>query len=158
MTRAADLGGGGDPAPGELGDALARVDAASPLVLVGRVTEVTGLVVRAAIPATRVGELVWIETGRAAGGEPVRAAPAPIRVQAEVVGFRGDEVVLMPLGEAVGIGPDAQVRATGRPFTVRVGAGLLGRVLDGLGDPMDGGGPLAASSGQNDAREEWPVD
>jgi len=150
-------------APGELGDALARVDAASPLVLVGRVTEVTGLVVRAAIPATRVGEVVWIETGPAGGGEPAQtpaphAGQAPVRVQAEVVGFRGDEVVLMPLGAAVGIGPDALVRATGRPLSVRVGPGLLGRVLDGLGDPMDGGGPLATSSGPIDECEEWPVD
>jgi len=180
MTRAADLRGDGAPEPGSaspsssgaapsgpagLGDALARVDAASPLVLAGRVTEVTGLVVRAAIPATRVGELVWIETGRAGGDEPAhapasraRSAPPPIRVQAEVVGFRGDEVVLMPLGESIGIGPDALVRATGRPFTVRVGPGLLGRVLDGLGDPMDGGGPLATASGSSDGCDEWPVD
>jgi len=150
------------PTPDDLGDALARVDAASALVLVGRVTEVTGLVIRAAVPATRVGELVWIETGRAASDGPPapsahddRLAAAPVRLQAEVVGFRGDEVVLMPLGAAVGIGPDAVVRATGRPLTVRVGSGLLGRVLDGLGDPMDGGGPLATTAGPT---EEWAVD
>jgi len=144
-------------APVPLGEALARVDAASPLALVGRVTEVTGLLVRAAIPATRVGELVWIETGRPAGAPASggRAGSSPVRVQAEVVGFRGDEVVLMPLGEAVGIGPDARVEATGRPLTVRVGPGLLGRVLDGLGDPMDGAGPLATDAGPV---EEWPVD
>ena len=64
----------------------------NPLRLAGRVTEVTGLVVRATVPGVRVGELVHIDTR---GRVPARArAPA-----AEVVGFRGEEVVLMPLGE-----------------------------------------------------------
>ena len=130
---------------GDLGDALARLDAARPLVLAGRVTEVTGLVVRAIAPGTRVGELVWIDVG---GGSGRGAA----RVQAEVVGFRGDEVVLMPLGEAAGIGPDAVVTPTGRPLSVRVGPGLLGRVLDGLGEPMDGQGPLVGTT------DDWSVD
>ncbi|MES1204687.1 MAG: type III secretion system ATPase SctN [Pseudomonadota bacterium] len=124
----------------DLGDALARVDAASPLRFVGRVTEVTGLVVRATVPGSRVGELVWIE------GDGVR-------MEAEVVGFRGDEVVLMPLSDAAGIGPDALVRPTGRPLSVRVGAGLLGRVLGGLGEPIDGAGPLP-----QDQLVDWPVD
>ncbi|HVR61437.1 MAG TPA: FliI/YscN family ATPase, partial [Polyangia bacterium] len=90
----------------------------------------------------RVGELVWIDS-----------APAG-RVQAEVVGFRGDEVVLMPLGEAAGIGPDSMVTPTGRPLAITAGPGLLGRVLDGLGRPIDGGGALDGSGGASD----WPVD
>ena len=48
----------------------------------------------------------------------------------------------MPLGDAAGIGPGARVTATGRPLRVDVGDGLLGRVLDGLGRPIDGLGPL----------------
>jgi ATP synthase in type III secretion protein N len=123
----------------DLSAALARLDAVNPLRVVGRVTEVTGLVVRATAPGIRVGELVWIEGGG-------------VRVQGEVVGFRGDEVVLMPLGEATGIGPDALVTPTGRPLSLRVGAGLLGRVLGGLGDPIDGGGPIAGPV------HDWPVD
>ena len=123
----------------DLGEALARLDRVNPLRVVGRVTEVTGLVVRATIPGIRVGELVWIDGGG-------------VRVQAEVVGFRGDEVVLMPLGDATGIGPDAMVTPTGRPLSVRVGPGLLGRVLGGLGEPIDGAGPLAG------AAIDWPVD
>jgi type III secretion protein N (ATPase) len=124
----------------ELGEALRALDEVNPLRLAGRVTEVTGLVLRATIPGVRVGELVFIDL---AEGK---------RLQAEVVGFRGDEVVLLPLGGTSGIGPDAVVSPTGRPLAVRVGEGLLGRVLDGLGQPADGGGPLTGET------EEWAVD
>jgi type III secretion protein N (ATPase) len=68
-----------------------------------------------------------------------------------VVGFRGDEAVLMPLGDVAGLGPDSAVIPTGRPFMVGASAALLGRVLDGLGRPADGGGPVAGA-------EPWPVD
>ena len=123
----------------DLSEALARLDATNPLRVAGRVTEVTGLVVRAAVPGIHVGELVRIDAGSA-------------RVDAEVVGFRGDEVVLMPLGPLAGIGPDAVVSPTGRPLSLRVGPGLLGRVLDGLGQPMDGAGPLVGET------TDWAVD
>jgi type III secretion protein N (ATPase) len=118
----------------DVGDALARLERAAPRRETGRVTEVTGLVVRAALPAIRVGELVEIQT-------PGGASP----LQAEVVGFRGDEAVLMPLGELAGVGPDSPVTPTGRPVTVGVSSALLGRVLDGLGRPADGGGPIAGA-------------
>jgi type III secretion protein N (ATPase) len=91
---------------------------------------VTGLVIRAQVPGLRVGELVEI-------------ALADVRLDAEVVGFRGDEVVLMPLGDAAGVGPDSLVTPTGRPLTLDASEALLGRVLDGLGRPIDGGGPVA---------------
>src|ERR1035437_7478513 len=86
----------------ELSEALSALDKANPLRIVGRVTEVTGLVVRAAVPGVRVGEMVTIDVDALSG-------QAASRVQAEVVGFRGDEVVLMPLGPIAGIGPDAVV-------------------------------------------------
>ncbi|MDX2024354.1 MAG: FliI/YscN family ATPase [Deltaproteobacteria bacterium] len=123
----------------DLASALATLDEVNPLRLAGRVTEVTGLVVRATIPGVRVGELVFIDEGRQ-------------RLRAEAVGFRGEEVVLMPLGPIAGIGPDAMVSPTGRPLTVQVGAGLLGRVLDGLGQPCDGGGAIAGDT------VAWAVD
>jgi ATP synthase in type III secretion protein N len=126
----------------DLGRALARLDTAAPRRESGRVTEVTGLVIRASVPAVRVGELLTIETDPAAGGS---------QLQAEVVGFRGDEVVLMPLGELAGIGPDSLVTPTGRPLSIAIGDGVLGRVLDGLGQPIDGGGPIAGG-------KPWPVD
>jgi flagellum-specific ATP synthase len=61
---------------------------------------------------------------------------------AEVVGFRRDRVLLMPLGEMEGITPGSQVVATGMVHKIPVGECLLGRVLDGLGRPMDGGPPV----------------
>ena len=67
------------------------------------------------------------------------------------MGFQGDEVMLMPLGELLGIGPDSEVIPTGRPLMIRVGEGLLGRVLGGLGEPIDGK-PLPAGL------LEWSVD
>jgi type III secretion protein N (ATPase) len=105
----------------------------------GRVTELTGLVIKAAVPGVRVGEVVSIQ-GKRRGS-----------VKAEVVGFQGDEVMLMPLGELSGIGPDSEVVPTGRPLTIRVGEGILGRVLNGLGEPIDGK-PLPADL------IEWSVD
>jgi type III secretion protein N (ATPase) len=127
-----------EPETVDLGEALRALDEVNPLRLAGRVTEVTGLVLRAVIPGVRVGELVHVDL---AGGQ---------RVRAEVVGFRNDEVVLMPLGDTAGIGPDAVVSPTGRPLSITVGDGLLGRVLGGLGEPIDGGGPLVG--------QEWAVD
>jgi type III secretion protein N (ATPase) len=92
----------------------------------GRVTELTGLIIKASVPNVRVGELVYIKS-RTRG-----------QVRAEVVGFQGDEVMLMPLGELYGIGPDSEVIPTGRPLTIKCGEGLLGRVLGGTGEPIDG--------------------
>jgi type III secretion protein N (ATPase) len=105
----------------------------------GRVVELTGLVIKAAVPNVRVGEVCLIRRGR----EEVRS---------EVVGFQGDTVMLMPLGELSGIGPDSEVIPTGRPLTIRAGKGLLGRVLNGLGEPIDGR-PLPT-----DGMMDWAVD
>jgi flagellum-specific ATP synthase len=79
----------------------------------------------------QVGELCEIQTAR--------TRPA---VPAEVVGFREGRTLLMPLGEVTGIAPGNPVRASGGPFRVPVGDNLLGRVLDGLGRPIDGGPAL----------------
>ncbi len=105
----------------------------------GRVTELTGLIIKAVVPGVRVGEVVEIRGKKGSS------------VKAEVVGFQGDEVMLMPLGELSGIGPDSEVVPTGRPLTIHVGEGLLGRVLGGLGQPIDGR-PLPAGL------MEWSVD
>jgi ATP synthase in type III secretion protein N len=118
----------------DVGRAMERLARAAPRREAGRVVEVTGLVVRATVPGIRVGELCWIE--------PPVGDEGGVRIEAEVVGFRGDEAVLMPLGELAGIGPDALVTTTGRPLSIGVAPGLLGRVLDGLGRPADGLGPV----------------
>jgi len=67
-------------------------------------------------------------------------------VEAEVVGFAGDRLFLMPTGELRGLTPGARVVPTGARLTVPAGRGLLGRVIDGAGRPLDGGGPLAAEA------------
>ncbi|MCU0657167.1 MAG: FliI/YscN family ATPase [Polyangiaceae bacterium] len=91
----------------------------------GQVRSVTGLALRALLPGARVGEVVVVRRA----GEPLWG---------EIVGFQGEEVVIMPLGELVGVGPDDPVEGTGKRLTVRASGALLGRVLDGLGRPMDG--------------------
>jgi type III secretion protein N (ATPase) len=92
----------------------------------GRVSELTGLIVKARVPGVRVGEVVYVKGRNRA------------QVRAEVVGFQDEEVMLMPLGELAGIGPDSEVIPTGRPLTIKVGEGILGRVLSGIGEPIDG--------------------
>jgi flagellum-specific ATP synthase len=94
----------------------------------GRVTNLIGLVIEASGLRAEVGELCTIEASRTRQSVP-----------AEVVGFRAGRTLLMPLGEMRGIGPGTPVSATGGSFKVPVGEALLGRVLDGLGEPIDGG-------------------
>lgn len=107
----------------------------------GRVEQVVGLVIESSGPAASVGEACWI-TAANGTGEPVLA---------EVVGFRQHRVLLMPLGEMRGLGPGSEVVRTGQPFKVAVGEALLGRVLDAMGKPLDGKGPLGAT------RENYPI-
>ncbi|MCB2210581.1 flagellar protein export ATPase FliI [bacterium] len=107
------------------------LDAAQPLVPRGRVVRVVGLVIESSGPEASVGEICELlnRQNRRLG-------------LAEVVGFRDHHVLLMPLGELSGIAPGSIVRSLRRPFTVKVGPGLLGRVLDGLGNVLDDLGPL----------------
>jgi FliI/YscN family ATPase len=86
---------------------------------------VTGLLVRLTMPGARVGDLVVIR--RRGGG-----------LGAEIVGFDGGEALALPLGDLGGVGADDAVEATGGSLEVGVGPELLGRVLDGLGRPIDG--------------------
>jgi ATP synthase in type III secretion protein N len=122
--------------------ALSVVDGVTAPRVAGRVTELVGLVLRATAPGARTGELVIVERAR---GGPLRA---------EVVGFHGEQVILLPLGSAAGVGPDSVVRPTGRPFSIRCGPALLGRVIDGVGEPIDGG-PALDAAGHLDW---WPVE
>jgi type III secretion protein N (ATPase) len=120
---------------GPLHAAVAR---AAPLAPRGRLTRITGLAVEAALGGVRIGEVVEI-------GSPGRD-PLP----AEVVGVREDRAVLLPLGELAGLGLEAEVVPTGRRLAIRVGEALRGRVLDGLGRPIDGRPPPQGLA-------EWPV-
>lgn len=109
---------------------------ASTLKVRGRVIQVVGTIVRAAVPTVRIGE-VCILRNPSDGSES----------QAEVVGLAKGQALLMPTGSTQGISPDTEVIPTGRVHMVPVGPGLLGRVLDGLGRPLDEKekGPLLVS-------------
>ncbi|MDA1216917.1 MAG: FliI/YscN family ATPase [Chloroflexi bacterium] len=97
----------------------------------GRVVEVVGLTIEAKGLVCEIGERVDIT---------VRDNST---IPAEVVGFRAGHVLIMPLAEMTGIQPGSRVTATGAQLRAPVGRALLGRVLDGLGQPIDGLGPLA---------------
>ncbi|HEY0250260.1 MAG TPA: FliI/YscN family ATPase, partial [Kofleriaceae bacterium] len=103
----------------------------------GTVDDIVGLVVRASVPGVSLGEIVKIDR-----------KPSPI--SAEVVGFHAEQALLLPLGELTGIAPHSTVWRTGEPLSIRCGDDLLGRALDGLGAPIDGGPTLAG--------ERWLVD
>ena len=98
----------------------------------GKITQVIGLVIESQGPNVSLGELCYIHS------HFVGVPPIP----AEVVGFRKGLVLLMPIGEMQGVGPGCEVVSAQKTLGVKVGPELLGRVLDGLGEPMDGKGPL----------------
>lgn len=99
----------------------------------GRVVQIVGLTIESVGPITNIGDLCLIKP---------RSGPA---VPAEVVGFRDQRVLLMPLAELTGVGPGSLVTATGSPLIIPVGPRLLGRVLNGLGQPMDDKGIIHAT-------------
>ncbi|HEY2952162.1 MAG TPA: FliI/YscN family ATPase, partial [Verrucomicrobiae bacterium] len=97
----------------------------------GRVVQLTGLVIESEGPLASVGEVCRIESARHDG-----------TTLAEVVGFRNHHLLLMPLGEIHGLHPGSEVTALGAPLQVPVGETMKGRVIDGLGNPLDELGPL----------------
>lgn len=102
----------------------------------GKVVEVIGIVIESKGPDIQIGDLCEVRMRNR--GEPP--------LSCEVVGFRGDRVLLMPLGEVRRIGPGSDVFSMGKSLGVRVGSDLLGRVLGGLGEPLDDKGPLVGST------------
>ena len=68
------------------------------------------------------------------------------RIPVEVVGFRGKRTLLMPLAHSRGIGPESLLLATGSPLQLRAGPELIGRVIGGLGNPIDDAGPLTGGT------------
>jgi flagellum-specific ATP synthase len=110
---------------------LKAVQDVQAMKLTGRITQIIGLVIEAQGPAVNLGELCYI-TSR----------DQSVSIPAEVVGFREKRVLLMPIGEMQGIGPGCEVIAANRMLTIGVGASLLGRIVDGLGQPIDNKGSL----------------
>jgi flagellum-specific ATP synthase len=119
------------PDPGALlADAAQRIRESDLSRRHGLVSNLIGLIIEATGVQAEVGEVCLVGTDR--DRQPVCA---------EVVGFRQGRTLLMPLGELHGIGPGTRVLATGAPFRITVGEGLLGRVLNGLGVAEDGPTP-----------------
>ena len=102
-----------------------------PITAQGAVHQVTGLIIEGRGPLASIGDMCDIYS---------RFAPAPIK--AEVVGFKGDYLLLMPLNEMRGVHPGSLIVNRSEKATVRASPALQGRVLDGLGQPMDAQGPI----------------
>jgi len=111
------------------------IDAISPITETGRVTKVVGFIAEAEGPACSLGGVCDIY--RKGNRDKIRA---------EVVGFRDNRVLLMPFGEIRGISPGSRVVAREHRAVIGVGDGVLGRVIDGLGKPIDGKGPMETNS------------
>src|SRR5512142_1181638 len=103
-----------------------------PIRFHGKVAQVVGLVIEGFCPGTAVGSLCEIHP---------HSGPS---IPAEVVGFRDNKTLLMPLGELRGIGLGSLITVLRQKSSMKVGQGLLGRVIDGLGVPIDGKGPVIA--------------
>ena len=116
------------------------IDSCKSMNMIGKVVQIVGLVIQCNGPNVSMGELCYVQSHF----DDVEPLPA------EVVGFREGYVLLMPLGETKGIGPGCQVVSAQKVLQVKVGPELLGRVIDGLGNPIDGKGPILCKS-------EYPI-
>jgi type III secretion protein N (ATPase) len=106
----------------------------APAQVRGRVAKAVGMLIDATGVQAHVGELCELVT------------PGQAPLLAEVVGFQGNTAILTPMGPTTGLSPLTEVIPSGRGHVCPVGPGLLGRVLDALGEPLDGRGPLDASA------------
>ncbi len=116
------------------------LDQLDPFRNAGRVSQVIGAVVESEGPSCHVGEYCTIY--------PTPTSPG---IAAETVGFKEDKILLMCLGDISGIRPGSLVVATGEPQAIPVGPELLGRIIDGMGRPIDDKGPIRT-------RLKYPLD
>ncbi len=108
------------------------------LELSGNVRKVIGLVLESEGPKAPIGELCYIKNKN---GNNL--------TQAEIVGFKDKRILSMVLGELRDIAPGAEIVAAGRSFSINVGEKLLGRVINGLGNPIDGKGNITTSQSRS---------
>ncbi len=101
----------------------------------GKVIQIIGLIIEADGPEGSIGDLCYISSGN-----------SELNISAEIVGFKEDRILLMPLGTMDGLRPGASVINTGSSMKIQVGPQLLGRVLDGLGRPIDNLGAINSQS------------
>lgn len=112
---------------------IQEIEKINPLTVVGRVSKVIGLVLESEGPKAKIGEICNLVNKE-----------RKIISKSEIVGFRGNQILSMVLGDLQEIEPGTQIIATGEMLNVKVGDALLGRVLDGLGNPIDGKGEIIA--------------
>lgn len=111
-----------------LAEVLTEIDNLDTFKRYGRVKRVVGLMIESQGPESSIGDVCFIHVG----GRKKR------KIQAEVVGFSDENVILMPYTAVNDISPGCFVEATGNPLEVKVGSGLIGKVIDSLGQPLDG--------------------
>lgn len=114
------------------------IESADLIVNSGQISQIVGLTIESVGPYVNIGDLCKIQSGPGKN------------LKAEVVGIKDNKVLLMPLGDMEGIGAGSSVFSTGDTLTVKVGQKLKGRVLNGLGDPIDDKGEL-------EYEKEYPV-
>ncbi len=114
-----------------LADYRSRLEGVETFKAKGKVVQVVGLLIEGSGPGLPVGGICAIE--------PLHGGS---EVVVEVVGFRNGRVLFMPLGEARGIAPGSAIRAVSEQAQAMVGSSMLGRVVDGMGNPLDGLGPI----------------
>jgi flagellum-specific ATP synthase len=117
---------------------LAELREPLPVVVEGKLSRMVGLTLEAVGCQAAIGDRCEVFNDR------------DERLETEVIGFAGDRLFLMPTGIPRGLAPNARVIPIGGAGDVRVGAGLLGRVIDGAGQPLDGAGPLRLEG-------RWPL-
>jgi len=118
------------------------IEKVDPIRVNGKVIDVIGLVIVSVGPNAVMGEICSIVDQN--GNEVCKA---------EVVGFKNGKVLSIAIGEVHNISPACEIKALGKSFNVGVGKDLLGRVIDGLGNPIDGKGEINYSSMRESHRE-----
>ncbi|MGB9809798.1 MAG: hypothetical protein ACPLSA_07160, partial [Caldanaerobacter sp.] len=117
-----------------------KIASIKPFKLIGFIDTVTGLTVESIGPTASVGEVCR-----------VYSSSSEEEFLVEVVGFKGNKLILMPVGKINGIKPGMKVTPLGKPLSVKINPDILGRVLDALGSPIDGGDPITEGV-------EYPLD
>lgn len=114
----------------------------------GRVKRVVGLMIESQGPESSIGDVCYIHVGH----------KRKRIIMAEVVGFKDEDVILMPYTTINDIAPGSLVEATSKPLEIKVGAGLIGSVLDSIGQPLDGSAlPKGLSSVRTDQEPPNPL-
>lgn len=119
------------PLSNKIEEILISLDDVDLIKSIGKIEEIIGLLIVSRGPSAAVGDLCY-----------VLPPNSDKRIPVEVVGFKGEKVLSMALGDMTGIAPGSRIESTGSSFKIKVGESLLGRILNGLGNPIDGKGEI----------------